>query len=175
MDPIHQYATAVLYAFRLHDGQVRKDRDQTPYIAHPLRVAERLRAHGVTDSDLLAAAVLHDTIEDCGTSYERLSAHFGERVAGLVAELTNDKRLPKAESKRQMLEDLPRHSAAARTVKLADRLDNLEDMEGSDWDLARRRDYVEESALLLSACRGVHPGLEQALEEAMARARRALA
>ena len=82
-----KYVDAVMFAMRKHEHQKRDDGQ--PYIVHPLRVAESLRAiAGCEDEDILCAAVLHDTIEDTNTSYDDLIKRFGKRVADWVAELT---------------------------------------------------------------------------------------
>lgn len=121
---------AVCFAVRAHAGQCRKA-DQSPYILHPMETAA-ICATVSTDPELLAAAVLHDTVEDCGVSLEELSARFGPRVARLVAAETEDKRrdLPPAETwrlrKEESLERLARETdPAAQILWLGDKLSNL--------------------------------------------------
>ena len=121
---------AVCFAVRAHAGQCRKA-DHSPYILHPMETAA-ICATVRTDPELLAAAVLHDTVEDCGVSLEELSARFGPRVARLVAAETEDKRrdLPPAESwrlrKEESLERLARETdPAAQILWLGDKLSNL--------------------------------------------------
>src|SRR5436190_896130 len=90
----HMLLEAISFAARKHQGQLRKD-DRTPYFAHPVRVMMIVRDRwGITDPEVLAAAVLHDTIEDTTTDYDDVVKRFGPRVAQLVALLTKDKRLP---------------------------------------------------------------------------------
>ena len=102
------YANAVAFACEQHRGQKRSEADgEIDYVVHPIRVAEHLRRiAGVDDVETLCAAVLHDTIEDSGTRYDELAELFGDRVARIVAELTNDSRLPKAERHADMLRRL---------------------------------------------------------------------
>lgn len=121
---------AVCFAVRAHAGQCRKA-DHSPYILHPMETAA-ICATVSTDPELLAAAVLHDTVEDCGVSLEELSARFGPRVARLVAAETEDKRrdLPPAETwrlrKEESLERLARETdPAAQILWLGDKLSNL--------------------------------------------------
>ena len=103
---------AVHFAADKHRSQRRKDVEASPYINHPIEVAELLaRVGGATDLVLLQAAVLHDTIEDTKTSPEELEAVFGLEVRRVVEEVTDDKRLPKAERKRLQLASLPNPEA----------------------------------------------------------------
>lgn len=121
---------AISFAARKHDGQFRKD-GRTPYIAHPLRVMTILVAKfGVRDADLLAAAVLHDTIEDTSTDRDQISEQFGERVAGFVADLSKDKRLPEADREPIYYDHLAKAPVEVKLCKLADSLDNLIDSAG---------------------------------------------
>ncbi|CAJ1049890.1 guanosine-3'%2C5'-bis(diphosphate) 3'-pyrophosphohydrolase MESH1 [Xyrichtys novacula] len=119
----------VNFAAEKHRNQRRKDPDKTPYINHPIGVA-RILSHegGVTDIQVLQAALLHDTVEDTDTSPAELEEKFGSVVAGIVQEVTDDKSLPKQERKRQQVEHAPHCSHQAKLVKLADKLYNLRDL-----------------------------------------------
>jgi (p)ppGpp synthase/HD superfamily hydrolase len=87
---------AAAFAAHKHKDQRRKDADASPYINHPLELARVLaEVGGVTDSATLCAALLHDTIEDTATTYDELAQHFGEEVANIVDEVSDDKTLPK--------------------------------------------------------------------------------
>jgi GTP diphosphokinase / guanosine-3',5'-bis(diphosphate) 3'-diphosphatase len=161
-----KYDDAVLYASEKHKSQERDD--GTPYILHPIRVARTLRSTAdCRDVDVLCAAILHDTIEDSNASYDELAKRFGRRVARFVAELTMDKRLPKHCRTRIMLETARQKSSEYRLIKLADRLDNLSDMNG--WDKARRQTYCESTADLLKAHQGTHKGLETLIRKELLR------
>jgi guanosine-3',5'-bis(diphosphate) 3'-pyrophosphohydrolase len=163
-EPHRRYADAVLFAFEKHRNQTRVG--GTPYIAHPLRVAESLRTiGGVTDHDVILAAVLHDLIEDTDCEWDTLARRFGRRIADLVAELSGDMRLPKPERRAEQLERIRRGSPEAKAIKLADRLDNLTDMQG--FSDQRRSTYLEQSRAYLDACRGANAALEQALARAI--------
>lgn len=92
---------ALSFAAHKHRDQRRKDAEASPYINHPIALAEVLAGEGgVTDIDVLAAALLHDTIEDTATTFEELVGHFDGGIAAMVAEVTDDQKLPKAERKR---------------------------------------------------------------------------
>jgi (p)ppGpp synthase/HD superfamily hydrolase len=118
---------AISFAARKHQGQTRKD-GRTPYFAHPVRVLMILITEfGVTDPEVLAAAVLHDTIEDTTTDYDDIAERFGPRVAGFVALLTKDARMPEEERERRFLADLAAAPIEVRLCKLADTYDNLID------------------------------------------------
>ncbi|XP_069899402.1 guanosine-3',5'-bis(diphosphate) 3'-pyrophosphohydrolase MESH1 isoform X2 [Dipodomys merriami] len=117
------------FAARKHRGQRRKDPEGTPYINHPIGVARILALEaGVTDTAVLQAALLHDTVEDTDTTPEELELRFGAQVRRLVEEVTDDKALPKAERKRLQVERAPHGSPGARLLKLADKLHNLRDL-----------------------------------------------
>lgn len=166
-EPHHRYVDAILYAMRKHGGQVR--RDGRPYISHPLRVAESLRAIGeITDEDVLVAGVLHDLIEDTECEWSNIERRFGSRVADLVAAMTGDMRLPKPQRRQEIVDRIRAASDEAKAIRLADRLDNLTDMQG--FTETRKREYIEESRHIIEACRGANEGLERALTEAIASA-----
>lgn len=118
---------AVSFAARAHRHQLRKD-GVTPYVAHPLRVAFTvLRIFGIDDEPTLAAAVLHDTIEDTTTDFDDLAAQFGPEVARYVAALTKDARLPEEDRETAFFDVLDRSAWQVRAVKMADAYDNLLD------------------------------------------------
>lgn len=118
---------AVSFAARVHQHQLRKD-GKTPYVAHPLRVAITVRhVFGVDDEIALAAACLHDVIEDTKTDYDELAEQFGEEVAEVVATLTKDARLPEPEREAAYDEAIRNGSWRAKLIKLADVFDNISD------------------------------------------------
>src|SRR4051794_38560648 len=91
---------AAEFAAEKHRMQRRKDVDASPYINHPLALANILISEGhVEDPDVLVAALLHDTVEDTDTTTDELEQEFGKRIAEIVAEVTDDKSLPKEERK----------------------------------------------------------------------------
>ena len=141
------FIRALAFASRKHSQQRRKDVDASPYINHPIALVSILAVEaGINDRDTLCAALLHDTIEDTDTSVEELVEAFGGPVASLVQEVTDDKRLPKAERKLRQVEHAAHLSAKARSVKLADKIANLRDVADSppvNWSLARRQEYFD--------------------------------
>ena len=145
--PLTGLLDALDFAAHKHREQRRKDAVATPYINHPIALAHLLATvAGVTDVDVLRAALLHDTVEDTKTTPDELAARFGPRVAGIVAELTDDKHLSKERRKALQVEHAPHLSPEAALVKLADKTCNVRDMTGSPpagWPLQRRQEYFD--------------------------------
>lgn len=136
------------FATRAHKGQVRKYTGE-PYIVHPIAVAETVRIHGGSD-EMVAAAMLHDTIEDTDVTYEDIHKEFGVTVAGLVRELTDTSRPSdgnRAARKGIDRRRLAKASADAQTIKLADLIDNTTSIVAHDPGFARI--YLKEKAALL--------------------------
>lgn len=135
------------FAAQRHRNQRRKDVDASPYINHPLEVANILAVEArITDPAVLCAALLHDTLEDTETLAEDLVAAFGAQVAALVQEVSDDKRLPVGERKRLQIEHAAHLSPGAALVKLADKIANLRDVAHAppaNWSAQRRREYFE--------------------------------
>jgi guanosine-3',5'-bis(diphosphate) 3'-pyrophosphohydrolase len=133
---------ALAFAADKHRHQRRKDAEASPYINHPIALANVLvEEGGVEDIEVLCAALLHDTIEDTDTTHEELVNAFGSRIAHIVAEVTDDKNLKSEERKRLQIEHAPKLSVEAKLVKLADKTCNLRDIvvrPPAKWDLARR-------------------------------------
>jgi guanosine-3',5'-bis(diphosphate) 3'-pyrophosphohydrolase len=116
---------SLAFAARKHRDQRRKDAEASPYINHPIALADILvNEGGVTDPVVICAALLHDTIEDTQTTKAELEGAFGPAIAAVVQEATDDKSLPKAERKRLQIEHAPRCSPEAKLVKLADKIAN---------------------------------------------------
>jgi len=164
---------ALAFAAHKHRDQRRKDAEASPYINHPIALADVLvNEGGITDVEVLCAALLHDTVEDTATTHEELLNAFGSRVARIVAEVTDDKALAKAERKRLQIEHAPGLSAEAKLVKLADKICNLRDVAErppAKWDLERRREYFDWAKRVVAGVRGVQPRLEAAFDAAYAR------
>lgn len=131
-DEFPDFVRALAFASRKHSQQRRKDADASPYINHPIALVSILAVEaGINDRDTLCAALLHDTIEDTDTSVEELVEAFGNPVDSLVQEVTDDKRLPKAERKLRQVEHAAHLSPKARALKLADKIANLRDVADS--------------------------------------------
>ncbi|MFG0283712.1 MAG: HD domain-containing protein [Phycisphaerales bacterium JB039] len=116
---------AASMAARLHQGQFRKD-GRTPYVAHCWRVAMTIRhVFGCADEPTIAAALLHDLIEDTTADYDEIAEALGAEVADLVAAMTKNMALPESEREREYDRRLAAADWRARLIKLADTLDNL--------------------------------------------------
>jgi len=125
------WQSACAFAARAHQGQTRKD-GLTPYFSHPVRVALTLRqTFGCDDPIALAAAILHDTIEDTPADYDDIADGFGPEIADIVAALTKNMILPESEREPEYDARLAQADWRARLIKLADVYDNLSDMHTS--------------------------------------------
>jgi len=143
---------AASFAARAHRGHLRRD-GRTPYFAHPFRVAMLVRdVFGERDPVCLAAAMLHDTIEDTTTDYDDILAEFGVEVADIVTALTKDKRLREDIREKAYDEQLHRAGWRAKLIKLADVMDNWSDWastgagDGEHWYTRRDRAIAIASA-----------------------------
>jgi GTP diphosphokinase / guanosine-3',5'-bis(diphosphate) 3'-diphosphatase len=163
-------------AARWHVHHRRKGPAEEPYINHLLEVAMLVaEATGASDTNLVIAALLHDAIEDSEVPRELISRTFGEDVASIVAEVTDDKSLPKAERKRKQIEAAAGKSVRAKMLKLADKTSNLRAIAASppaDWSVKRRIEYVAWARNVAKGLRGVSPKLEEQFEEAARAAER---
>jgi guanosine-3',5'-bis(diphosphate) 3'-pyrophosphohydrolase len=161
---------ALEFAARKHRDQRRKDAEASPYINHPIALANVLCNEGdVTDSITIAAAILHDTLEDTDTTHGELERAFGAGIADIVREVTDDKRLPKEARKRLQIEHAAALSPEAKFVKLADKICNVRDVAShppAGWSLERRREYFDWARAVVNHLRGVHGNLEKAFDEA---------
>lgn len=155
---------ALEFAAHKHRDQRRKDAEATPYINHPIQLASVLvNECGVTETDVVIAAILHDTVEDTQTTAAELEREFGAAIAGIVMEVTDDKALPREVRKRLQVEHAGSLSRAARLVKLADKICNLRDMNAAppaDWPLQRRQEYFDWAGAVVDPMRGTHAVLE---------------
>ncbi|NDR59308.1 HD domain-containing protein [Aliiruegeria sabulilitoris] len=163
------------FAETRHAGQVRKDAEGSPYFIHLEEVSALTERFG-GDEIAICAAWLHDTVEDCPpTSAEEIAETFGAEVASVVAELTDDKSLLKAERKRLQVVNAAKKSARACLVKLADKSSNCRSVietPPADWNDARRLDYVEWSARVVSDLAHCPPEALAHFEALVIRARR---
>lgn len=161
---------SIAFAAHKHRDQRRKDAAASPYINHPISLANVLANEGgVDDERVLIAAILHDTIEDTETIEQELVREFGQEIAGIVMEVTDDKTLPKAERKQKQIDHAATISRRAKLVKLADKICNLRDVAStppSTWSLQRRQEYFDWAKAVIDGLRGVHPALEHIFDEA---------
>jgi guanosine-3',5'-bis(diphosphate) 3'-pyrophosphohydrolase len=166
---------AASFSAKKHRFQKRKGVNGEPYINHPLEVANLLVNVGkVEDYDILIAAILHDTVEDTETTAEELTELFGENVASMVLEVTDDKTLPKAERKQKQIEHAPHISAGAKQIKLCDKISNITDVTNNppqDWSKERRLEYVHWGEKVVAGLRGINPDLENYFDDLVANAK----
>jgi len=164
---------ALAFAAHKHRDQRRKDVEASPYINHPISLANILTNDGsVTDVEVICAALLHDTIEDTDTTPEELEREFGQAIKLIVMEVTDDKTLPKAERKRLQIEHAAHASHKAKLVKLADKITNLRDVANSppaNWPLERRQEYFDWAKQVVDQVRGVNAKLEAVFDSAYAK------
>jgi guanosine-3',5'-bis(diphosphate) 3'-pyrophosphohydrolase len=162
--------SAIKFSAEKHRNQRRKDADLTPYINHPIEVAELLwRVGQVRRTEPIIAALLHDIIEDTDTEPREIRDLFGEEVLRLVHEVSDDKSLPKAERKRLQIERARYLSYYAKHIKLADKICNVRDITHApprNWSIARRLEYVEWTQRVIDGLRGCNQALELCYDEA---------
>ena len=134
-------------------------------------------ATGGTEPNLVIAALLHDAVEDQGVTSKAIASEFGEYVANIVMEVTDDKTLRKEERKRRQIEAAPKKSREAKLIKLADKTSNLRTITSSpaaDWSVQRRLEYVDWAKRVVAGLRGTSPWLEQRFDDAAGEAVRSL-
>lgn len=169
---------ALRFAAEKHSDQRRKDSKASPYINHPIQVAEILwRVGDIRDTTLLVASLLHDTIEDTGTTPDEIEANFGADVLALVLEVTDDKSLPKQARKELQVEHAPHKTRNAKLLKIADKISNVQDVLASpptDWSLARRQEYLLWTEKVVAGLRGVDAKLEAQYDELLTKGKASL-
>ena len=160
---------AARFAAWKHRDQRRKGRGALPYINHPLDLAHVLWFEGgVTDPVVLAAALLHDTLEDTQTALQELQGEFGERVAAIVMEVTDEPTINWRARKKLQISRARLASVEAKQVKLADKICNLRSMVSSlpnGWTIERQRAYFDWSKEVVDQLRGVNLDLEQRFDQ----------
>lgn len=159
------------FAARRHADQRRKGQRQEPYVNHLAEVAELVAtATAGRDANLVAAAVLHDTVEDTETELDELRDNFNDDIAALVADVTDDKSLPREDRKQRQIDHAPGKPPRAKILKLADKTSNLRSLAQSppvDWSLMRRRDYVVWAVKVAAGLKGANPWIDARFEEAV--------
>jgi len=167
------FLKALAFAAHKHRNQRRKDRAASPYINHPIALANVLVKEGrISDVDVLCAALLHDTVEDTDTRPTELRRAFGRKIAGVVAEVTDDKKLSKKRRKSLQIARASRISREAKLVKLADKICNVRDVAKrppANWSKTRQREYFAWAKRVIDRLRGVNPRLEAAFDAAYQR------
>jgi len=160
---------ALLFAADAHRNQRRKGAAQEPYVNHLIEVVDLVvQATDNADMDMVIAALLHDVVEDTPTSYEEVAASFGERVAEIVRENSDDMSLSKAERRRSRIAAMALKSREARIVKMADIISNLRAIAVSPpagWSAERKLGYLEGCRQVVDAARGTEASLERIFDE----------
>lgn len=161
---------ALSFAAHKHKDQRRKDKATSPYINHPISLADILcnEAH-ITDINVICGALLHDTVEDTETTLDELKHEFGEPIRKIVDEVTDNKKLSKEKRKQHQIDHAANASKNAKLVKLADKISNLRDVANNpppEWDLKRRQEYFDWAKRVIDQVRGVDPGLEKLFDDA---------
>ena len=164
LNDMPQFVDALAFAAYKHRDHRRKNAAASPYINHPIALAHVLVSEGgITDTAVLCAAILHDTVEDTQTTFPELERRFGNMIAGIVREVTDDKNQTKVRRKQLQVEHAPTLSHGAKLVKLADKICNLRDVADdppATWPRERRVEYFEWAKRVIDGLRGAHPALE---------------
>lgn len=183
MNDIGLLLKASEFAAVRHRTQFRKGADKTPYINHPIQVAELL-ANDADEKDpvLLAAALLHDVVEDTVETHEEkqelidlMTGIFGEEAVSVVLEVTDDKDLEKKERKRLQVVHAPQLSVKAKKLKIADKIMNVRDITHNPpswWTRERILDYFNWSENVVAGLRGVNSKMEEMFDEAVQNGRK---
>lgn len=147
---------ALEFARKAHGIQQRKYSEEA-YIEHPIRVAELLKSVPHTP-EMICAAYLHDVVEDTPVSLQDIERKFGRKIAALVEELTDEfekknyPHLNRQQRKQKEVERQAKMSLEAKTIKLADVIDNTRDILKNDPGFARK--YIQEMEALTEALQG---------------------
>lgn len=167
--PVRRILAAARFAAERHAQQKRKGAAGEPYFNHLLEVAELVAAGtDCLDVELLMAAFLHDTVEDTGVTVQELETRFGKNVAALVEEVTDDKSLPKETRKQLQVQNAPKKSERAQTLKLADKISNLRSILASPpsgWDRDRKQQYFEWARQVVAGLAKPNPFLKTEFDQ----------
>lgn len=165
------------FAARKHEGQTRRNLAKTTLFEHVSAVAELIERANGTDEEI-AAAYLHDTLEDTDTSAAEITREFGILIARIVVRLTDDRsmrRLKNGPRKRAQAIRMISADVRARRIKVADQAVNLASIavdRPEHWTYSDTKEYIEGAALVVAACGDVGPILRPVFEEALAGATR---
>ncbi len=163
------FIKAIRFASEKHKDQRRKGKEASPYINHPILVADILWSiGGIRDYKVLISAILHDTVEDTNTSPDDIESIFGKDIRKIVEEVTDDKSLPKMDRKRLQIETASHKSLEAKLVKLGDKISNIQDILKNppvDWSIERRNEYLEWAKAVVDEIRGTNITLENYFDE----------
>jgi len=161
MKDFTKYWDALTFAI-INYGKLTRKSSDVPYIIHPVRITSILRAAGFNefkDEDIMISALFHDLIEDTKTTSDLIETEYGAKIASIVDELSK----PKKGNKEDWLKTFENASKEAMIVKMADRIDNLLDMEM--WPSEKRKSYAEQAKLIVKYCGNASAKLSRKLQE----------
>ena len=172
-DDVGLIIKALAFAAHKHRNQRRKDIDASPYINHPISLADLLHHKGdVDDVVVIVGALLHDTIEDTDTTPAELTAEFGSEISGVVLEVTDDTNLDRTARKQAQIKRAAQASDKAKLIRLADKICNLQDMltqPPTSWDLDRKQEYFDWAKRVVDQIRGTNSKLEAIFDDTYSR------
>lgn len=164
MNDILLLTQAMRFAADCHADHRRKGESQEPYVNHVIEVAELVaEATKGEDINLVAAALLHDVLEDTDVTRAEMAEKFNTDIADLVHEVTNDEALTKAAQKTAQITSAPGKSDRAKILKLSDKTANFRSILNSpplDWSVARKRDYLEHGRQVAEGLAGENTWLD---------------
>jgi len=177
-DDIQLLLVALRFSSEKHRNQRRKDPEASPYINHPIQVAEMIwRVGKIYDIETIIAGLLHDTVEDTQTTLEELEENFGLEIANVVKEVSDDKSLEVPERKRLQIEHAPYISQRAKWVKLSDKICNVADITHNppkSWSLKRQITYLDWTEQVVEGLRGCNVELETYYDQVLMEGRQLL-
>lgn len=171
-------AAAYAYAAHMHARQFIKGDPPETYLVHVCDVADYVARVGADETTLIAA-VLHDVLEDTPAERAEIVERFGEEAAALIGWLTDDPAisdLPTSERKARQAEKIAAAPDAAKRIKVADQLDNIEGRARAfdQWPMERHRVYLAGARQVVEACRAAEPELAAQFDAAADRLETAL-
>lgn len=164
MKKFSNYWNAISYAF-IKYGNLKRKAKEIPYVIHPIRITAILHAADYNEfehEDLMIAALFHDLLEDTDTNLKEVEDQFGKKVGEIIVELTKPEGA-KGRKKDEWLENFVKKSKEAKTIKLADRIDNLMDMRDV-WDVEKQRSYTDQAKIILNSCGNANKQLADKLD-----------
>jgi guanosine-3',5'-bis(diphosphate) 3'-pyrophosphohydrolase len=164
MKDFSKFWKALSFAFSKY-GNLKRKAKEIPYVVHPIRITTILRSAGFNEfdnEDLMIAALFHDLLEDTETSLKELEDQFGKGVGEITVELTKPEGA-KGRKKDDWLESLVEISKKAKTIKIADRIDNLMDMRDV-WDAEKQKSYTDQAKIILKSCGDANKQLAHKLD-----------
>jgi (p)ppGpp synthase/HD superfamily hydrolase len=171
--PVQRIFAAAMFAAEKHAAQRRKGVAAEPYINHLIEVAQLIAdSSEQLDTDLVMAGLLHDTIEDTGTTAEEVERAFGSDITALVVEMTDDKSLPKEVRKELQVENAPHKSVRSQVIKLADKISNLRSLLASPpatWSTERKCEYIVWARQVVDALSTPNPILKAEFDRTYAK------